>query len=578
MKTTSTLAALTLALCCLASSASAQHLRTVALSGTPAPGTSGLIFSELAGNGFATPPVLNNAGQTAFKGKLTGTGVGFRNGRGVWSEGGGNGLALIAREGNAAPGLSSGANFNFFNNSPALPGVLNDAGQIAFRIGFLGPGIEGAGANEGGIWSGGGGNGLTLVALTGTPAPGTSSGVNFFGFSRDVMLNNAGQTAFLGTLFGTGVDGRGATQNNTGIWSEGGGNGLALVARAGNAAPGTNSGVNFFRFFGPPPAFNDAGHTAFVGSLTGAGVDDTNENGIWSEGGGNGLALVARSGNPAPGTSSGVNFSFFSNPALNSAGQTAFAANLAATGVNSTISSGIWSEGGGNGLALVARAGSAAPGTSSGVNFSSSTFRGNPFPVVINDAGRTAFPGRLSGTGVDDSNDRGIWSEGGGNGLALVAREGNAAPGTSSGVNFSALVVAPVLNSAGQIVFLGGLTGTGVDDTNDRGIWAEDPSGVLTLIVREGDLLDVDDGPSTDFRTVSSLRFESSSVLGGTGNGDGRRSGFNDLGQLTFAAIFTDGSSGIFVSNLVAVPEPTTCVLAAAGLFGLCAAPRRRRK
>lgn len=40
--------------------------------------------------------------------------------------------------------------------------------------------------------------------------------------------------------------------------------------------------------------------------------------------------------------------------------------------------------------------------------------------------------------------------------------------------------------------------------------------------------------------------------VGGSGNQDGRSSGFNDLGQLVFSAIFSDGSSGIFVSDLVA--------------------------
>ena len=54
-----------------------------------------------------------------------------------------------------------------------------------------------------------------------------------------------------------------------------------------------------------------------------------------------------------------------------------------------------------------------------------------------------------------------------------------------------------------------------------------------------------------DFRTVNSLGFTAN-----TGNGDGRPSGFNDLGQLGFFASFTDGSQGIFVSNLVAIPDP----------------------
>ena len=54
-------------------------------------------------------------------------------------------------------------------------------------------------------------------------------------------------------------------------------------------------------------------------------------------------------------------------------------------------------------------------------------------------------------------------------------------------------------------------------------------------------------------------------------------SGFNDRGQVAFLATFTDGSSGLFVSNLVAVPEPDTgllCCLVVMAM-GLC---RRRQE
>jgi len=153
--------------------------------------------------------------------------------------------------------------------------------------------------------------------------------------------------------------------------------------------------------------------------------------------------------------------------------------------------------------------------------------------------------------------------------LRTVALSEDAAPGTDAGVNFDSLS-SPVLNGAGQTAFRAGLTGTGVDGNNDEGIFAEDLLGVLTLIAREGDLLDVDDGIGIDLRTISTIGFS-----GATGNEDGRASGFNDLGQLVFSASFTDGTSGIFVSNLVAVPEPASLTLLALG--GLSLLHRRRR-
>ena len=54
---------------------------------------------------------------------------------------------------------------------------------------------------------------------------------------------------------------------------------------------------------------------------------------------------------------------------------------------------------------------------------------------VINDAGQVAFRANLAGSGVDSTNNQGIWSEGSGS-LALVARTGSAAPGAPDGVNF----------------------------------------------------------------------------------------------------------------------------------------------
>jgi hypothetical protein len=144
----------------------------------------------------------------------------------------------------------------------------------------------------------------------------------------------------------------------------------------------------------------------------------------------------------------------------------------------------------------------------------------------------------------------------------------NQAPGAPSGVKFSGLSQTNlVFNAAGQIAFQSSLRGSGVNSENDLGLWATDLEGTLHLILRTGDLLEV--APS-DFRTISGFEFH-----GDTGNEDGRVSGFNDLGQLAFFAYFTDGSSGIFVSNLVAVPEPIGLVVFGAYLLSFA---RMRRK
>jgi hypothetical protein len=156
--------------------------------------------------------------------------------------------------------------------------------------------------------------------------------------------------------------------------------------------------------------------------------------------------------------------------------------------------------------------------------------------------------------------------------LELVAREGRQAPGTPSGSNFNfgaRFVPTLVLNDAGRLSLFAQLqTGAGgVTSANDVGIWAEDLAGVLRLIVREGDLLEVLPG---DFRTVSSLI-----MRGGTGADSGQGSGFNDAGQVAFIANFTDGTSGVFVSDVATIPEPRAMVMGIAGLLWVGAMRRR---
>ncbi len=185
------------------------------------------------------------------------------------------------------------------------------------------------------------------------------------------------------------------------------------------------------------------------------------------------------------------------------------------------------------------RKGSQAIGMPSGVNYGTILQSGWP---LLNDPGQIEFLSSVAGTGVDDTNNEGIWLGKVGD-LALVASRGSQAPGTSNGVNFSDLQN-PALNSAGQTAFRAVVTGNGVDSTNDRGIWASDWTGALQLIARAGDQLEVAPG---DIRTLSDLNFVSAS-----GNSDGRSSGFNNLGELAFWASFTDGSQGVFVSDKVA--------------------------
>jgi hypothetical protein len=423
--------------------------------------------------------------------------------------------------------------------------ILNDAGQASFygiaTPNSVGPSLSGAWVKRT--------DSVELVALAGNHAPGTPPDVNFFSLINGlVLLNDSGHTAFSSFVRGSPVNTI-TEANDIGIWSDSSGT-LQLVAREGDQAPDTSGGTLFDRF--SEPVMNDVGQIAFAGSTVGLNGPGTLD-GIWSGAVGD-LRLKFRTEDHAPGTPAGVNFHAFTEPALNNAGRTAFYALLTGEDVASSNGEGIWSEGSGN-LEMLARKGSQAPGTPSGVNFA-----GFNYPV-INTAGKTAFVASLSGSSVDQTNGSGLWTDSSGD-LALAFRAGEQAPGTPTGAKFGGFGT-PAVNAEGQLAFIGSLYHPtpprggpppdpqlygGVDDTNDQGIWATDLNGTLRLIAREGDQFEV--APS-DLRTIATLKF-----AGNTGNEDGRASGFNDAGQIAFSAFFTDGSSGVFVSNVVANSLP----------------------
>src|SRR5262245_33636501 len=90
--------------------AHADVLRTVAVTGQLAPGTDSGVTYDTFDNHYSgrsvfvfRGPVLNDAGQVAFRANLTGSGIDSTNGLGVWSEGSSI-LSLVARTGSSATG------------------------------------------------------------------------------------------------------------------------------------------------------------------------------------------------------------------------------------------------------------------------------------------------------------------------------------------------------------------------------------------------------------------------------------------------------------------------------------------
>ena len=509
----------------------------------------------------------------------------------------------IALTGQAAPGTPAGVSYQGL----FVP-IINDAGQVAYFAGLTGSGVTTA--NDETVYAGSFAA-PQLVMREGDPAPGTPAGVKYSIVGGPAALNDAGQLAYLPLLTGSGV-----TTANQGTLYAGNATSPQLVARSGDAAPGTPAGVTYSTF--SVSGLNDAGQLAYIGFLTGTGVTTTNNRALYAGAigaphlvarkgapapgtaagvnygeffdtfspndagqvayrvslSGSGVTtandeaiyagsftapqLVVRDGNPAPGTPAGVNYSSLIRPMMNDVGQVAYTARLAGSGVTSVNDEAIYA----GDLAarqLVAREGNAAPGTPPGVRYSNIS---NATPI-LNDSGQVVYLTGMTGTGVTSANDQGIYA-GAFAAPQLIARKGSAAPGTPPGVNF-AFLNDPTLNDLGQVVYFASLSGIGVTTANDRGLFAFDPVLGALVIAREGDLFDVGDG---DFRTIAH-----DGIGFFAGASDDRGTSLSNNGTAVFSLLFTDGTRGIFTA---AVPEPASAlslsVIPAAALL-----TRRRR-
>ena len=496
------------------------EFETVVFTGDQVPGEiNGVTFT-----GFS-PPSLNASGQTAFIAGLAGDVVNLTNNSGVYSGDSGI-LTQVARRGDQVPGADIGVVFNFFN----LP-TLTDSGQTGFTASLTGTGVDYN--NDNGIYRGGSGT-VTEIAREGSQVPGASNGVMFAftGFNPPVF-NESGQVAFITSLTGNEV----TADNDTAIYRDNASGILSLVAREGGLPPNADDGVVFTSF--QTPMLNASGQITFRATIT-PDVSGVSDQGIYSESSGS-LTSFVLAGDQVPGLADDVVFNDFNFPIpLNSLGQTAFLSSFLDLGGNLDNRRGIFSGGSGS-LSLIAREGDEAPGDADGAMFTNFGF------PVFNDSGHTAFVGFLFGPEVD-FNTGAIYSDASGS-LVEIARENTPVPGAGSVVfdSFSR----PVLNTSGQIAFASSVTGSGYSFSN--GIYATDLDGQLVEIARTGELFDVNDDPLVDdLREINSLSF-----FANIGDGNGGASPFNDRGQLAFGATFTDGTSGVFISNLVAeLPEP----------------------
>lgn len=514
--------------------------RTVALTGQQAPGLEpGTTFTS-----FLDSPLINNNGMLSFNGSAL-----FPSGfdhRATWSEGSGT-LQLVALENSTVSHPTLPAGVRFGNPEPQ---AFTDSGATLVAASLRAGGLTGV---ESSRWSDRTGT-LNLDAfewgrlLTQT----VQDDLDFFDI-QGALMNQANQIAFRGELRRRGTN---TQDNDTGIWLSNPGELPMVVAREGDVTPITADIT--FGTVSSSVRLNDSGEVAFSSFLQGTGVDSSNDRVLW-QGPANDLRMVARTGDPAPDLELDMVFTHVGQESINNADQVAF---LGEASDAQTDVSGVWSERAGN-LELRALSGEHAVGTEPGVVFE------NFNAPLINGQGSVAFLAELSGSGVDSSNNVGIWSDGFGE-MSLIARTGSQAPGLPDGVLFEDFLFPQVaMNVHDQIAFHAELVGPGVDPMNHRALFALDRDGVLQLVLREGDVIE-SDGESY---TLGSFGFQT-----GSAGQDGRTSGLNDAGQIGFRSYLGNQQYGMFVTNAV-VPEPSTLILAlTAGALMLIARLRSSAK
>jgi hypothetical protein len=542
-------------------------LHTVALSGERPPGP-----PPVGDFHTFTTPAIDSAGNVAFVASLGPEG----DVSSVWLNAASH-LRALAVAGQPAP--TTGARFAEFSDV-----VLPGGGIAAFKASLAGAVI--GDDNRDSIWLDRSGS-LALVTQAGREAPSAGGELRFSHFETPLAASPDGHVAF----FARTRDKELGPAEGSGIWTAAP-SGASLAAHDGAAAiPGEPNTVflpqSFEQPFSNNPVMSPTGQTVFRGFLAGPGIDETNLNGLWSYRPGAALESLVRAGDEAVGMG-GVPFvSFPSVPTVNAAGDTAFLAFFgrhqhppgdsgsqapAMTDPHQhdhDIPLGMWLRKRSGELDHIFTIGDHAPGIAGDVRLV------DTFDPIMNAAGRVAFLAAAHGEGVDDSNQMGLWSNAASpdGSLRLVARQGDGAPGMESGFVFGTFLE-PSLNASGQAAFMasGFRQAEGVVLDSAFGIWAQDRAGRLQLIASVGQVIQIAPG---DEREIASLSFTSKS-----GGEDGRPRGFNDRGQIVFHATFADGTSGIFVSNALVVPEPRSTVvwLLAATCCGLGGAWWRRTR
>jgi hypothetical protein len=308
-----------------------------------------------------------------------------------------------------------------------------------------------------------------------------------------------------------------------------------------------------------PPRVNNSGGLVYNNRADGVYVFD----GITHR-------VIARAGDPAPGFPAGTTFfRVGENGALGAAPGFNDTGIVAIGGITSDFQRGVWITDG-NELRLVLRSSVSAPGIPGAnlVGFPAFYDRG----PIINNRNELMFAAIVEGPGISDQNDGVIYLETA-DGLELLVRENQIAPGTA-GVRFKGgFVGAPTVDNIGEPAFndLGTVVFPARLEDDRNGIWYKPHDGDLISLLLEGQAARIDMGVGQESVTIT--RIELAPQL----YSDPSFRILNNSNELAVSLSFIDsaGQNRDAVA-IVTVPESQVWIIAA-WISAIVGSQKRRR-
>jgi hypothetical protein len=529
--------------------------QVVAANGDNAPGLSGVTIGGTLG---IDTPSMDLNGNMVFRAGLGGS-VGTTDNRALFYGRTADDLIILARAGDPEPsGTIPGATLNSSATGAGINGNprISPTGNIlVWTTSLFGGSVQttgngSTGANNTAVYWGPPGV-QTVLARRGDLTPGGGgSFLDTFSFTGQTSaLNASGSACFQAGLVGGDVV---TSPGNNSAWLVGAPGSLAIMLRKGDLFP-VVGGDALIGSLGFNVQINEVGqvfHDEKFSTTLGTAPATAATDGLlmlYTPGSGN--LIVAREGDPAPGTA-GASYNSFTmaTSGLSRSGRMAFYGSLIGGDVVGTTNDGaIYTGTAGGGFTMAVRRGDPAP------TGPSDTFA-SIYTSSINlvDSGAILFYSVLAGPSVTTDTDASIWVGTPGN-FTMIAREGDPAPGIANAIFATTTPGTAHLNDRGQVIF--GCSVLIQGTTSASATYAYDPNQGLILLSTAGDIYMTSTGPATANGVDGGLQFNS---------GDGCPQTLNNNGEFV-RKISTGNGVGAVVRGMIGGLQASPASIPATG-------------